>query len=146
MEFPGSFTNLVGSKKKITQLAKNKGKIETATLRGGWFSPWRKKTPTWNPKQPFINGCFNWMIPNLYIENGCFTKHPFINGCSGFQVGKISSPIYPEQPVVLFPLLICIFLFSFFDFAVFGWVGRQIGPFFQVAGLQRSMAWHPPWN
>ena len=40
----------------------------------------------WNPKQPFINGCFNGMIPNLYIENGCFTKHPFINGCLGFQV------------------------------------------------------------
>ena len=20
---------------------------------------------TWNPKQPFINGCFNWMIPNF---------------------------------------------------------------------------------
>ena len=36
--------------------------------------------------QPLINGCFNWMIPNLYIENGCFTKHPFINGCLGFQV------------------------------------------------------------
>ena len=36
-------------------------------------------------KHPFINGCFNWMIPNLYIENGCFTKHPFINGCLGFQ-------------------------------------------------------------
>ncbi len=40
---------------------------------------------TWNPKQPFINGCFNWMIPNLYIGNGCFTKHPFLNGCLGFQ-------------------------------------------------------------
>ena len=26
--------------------------------------------------QPFINGCFNWMIP----------KHLFINGCLGFQV------------------------------------------------------------
>ena len=39
----------------------------------------------WNPKQPFINGCFNWMIPNLYIENRCFTKHPFINGCLRFQ-------------------------------------------------------------
>ena len=38
----------------------------------------------WNPKQPFISGCFNWMIPNLYIGNGCFTKHPFINGCLGF--------------------------------------------------------------
>ena len=36
--------------------------------------------------QPFINGCFNGMIANLYIENGCFTKHPFINGCLGFQV------------------------------------------------------------
>ena len=33
--------------------------------------------------QPFINGCFNWMIPNLYIGNGCFTKHLFINGCFG---------------------------------------------------------------
>ena len=41
---------------------------------------------TWNPEQPFINGCFNWMIPNLYIGNGCFTKHLFINGCLGFQV------------------------------------------------------------
>ena len=40
----------------------------------------------WNPKQPFINGSFNGMIPNLYIENGCFTKHPFMNGCLGFQV------------------------------------------------------------
>ena len=43
-------------------------------------------TDTWNPKQPFINGCFSWMIPNLYIENCCFTKHLFINGCLGFQV------------------------------------------------------------
>ena len=41
---------------------------------------------SWNPKQPFINGCFNWMIPNLYIGNGCFTKHQFFNGCLGFQV------------------------------------------------------------
>ena len=41
---------------------------------------------TWNPKHPFINGCFNWMIPNLYIGNGCFTKHPCLTGCLGFQV------------------------------------------------------------
>ena len=33
------------------------------------------------------------MIPNLYIENGCFTKHPFINGCLGFQVSELK--IYP---------------------------------------------------
>ena len=31
---------------------------------------------SWNPKQPFINGSFNWMIPNLYMEHGCFNKHP----------------------------------------------------------------------
>ena len=24
----------------------------------------------------FFKGCFNWMIPNLYMGNGCFTKHP----------------------------------------------------------------------
>ena len=29
----------------------------------GWWK-------TTNPKQSFINGCFNWMIPNLYIGNG----------------------------------------------------------------------------
>ena len=38
---------------------------------------------------PFINGCFNWMIPNLYIKNGCFTKHPFKTGCLGFQVPNL---------------------------------------------------------
>ena len=56
---------------------------------------WSKKTGvftstiSWNLKQPLTNGCFNWMIPNLYIENGCFTKHPFINGCLGVQVGML---------------------------------------------------------
>ena len=29
---------------------------------------------TWNSKQPLFNGWFNWMITNLYMENGCFTK------------------------------------------------------------------------
>ena len=53
---------------------------------------------SWNPKQPFINGCFNWMIPNLYIGNGCFTKHPFINGCLGFQV----------HIIIFFPKWICL--------------------------------------
>ena len=50
-----------------------------------------------NPKQPFINGCFNWMIPNLYIENGCFTKHPFINGCLGFQDNIILNILLEHQ-------------------------------------------------
>ena len=41
------------------------------------------------PPRPTI---YKWLFqlddePNLYIENGYFTKHPFINGCLGFQVG-----------------------------------------------------------
>jgi len=32
----------------------------------------------WNPKQPFLNGCFNWMIPNLDIENGWKSPFPSI--------------------------------------------------------------------
>ena len=39
-----------------------------------------------NLKHLFINGCFNWMIPDLYLGNGCFTKHPFKTGCFGYQV------------------------------------------------------------
>ena len=39
----------------------------------------------WYPKHPFLNGCFSWMIPNLYSRNGCFTKHPLKHGCLGFQ-------------------------------------------------------------
>ena len=34
------------------------------------------QTCTWNLKHPLINGCFNWMIPNLYTGSCCFTKHP----------------------------------------------------------------------
>ena len=30
--------------------------------------------------EPVFYGCFNWMIPNLYIKNGCSTKHPLKNG------------------------------------------------------------------
>ena len=41
---------------------------------------------SWNPKHPFISGCFNWMIPILYVGNGCFTKHPIKNGCLEYQV------------------------------------------------------------
>ena len=38
---------------------------------------------TWNPKQPFINGCFNWMMNQIFTyKNGWKSPnfHPFING------------------------------------------------------------------
>ncbi len=30
------------------------------------------------------------MVPNLYVGNGCCTKHLFVNGCLGFQAGITS--------------------------------------------------------
>ena len=53
---------------------------------------WSFPIPTWYPKQPLFNGCFSWMIPNLYSKNGCFTKHPLKNGCLGYQVLIIPIP------------------------------------------------------
>ena len=41
---------------------------------------WKNIFTTWNLKHLFPNGCFNWMIPNLYIA-----KHPFKTGCLGYQ-------------------------------------------------------------
>ena len=34
------------------------------------------------------------MIPNLYVENGCFTKHPFIHGCLGIQVLDVTVVLF----------------------------------------------------
>ena len=49
--------------------------------------PPKKKISTWN-KQPFFSGCVNWMIPNLYLGNGCFTNHPFKTDCLEYQAKK----------------------------------------------------------
>ena len=38
----------------------------------------KSASSTWNLKHPFINGCFSWMIPNLYIQKWLeITKHPW---------------------------------------------------------------------
>ena len=47
----------------------------------------------WNLKHLFINGCFDWMIPNHYIKKCCFTKHPLKNGCLGYQVYVFKWPL-----------------------------------------------------
>ena len=40
--------------------------------------------PTWNSKHPVVYSCFNCMIPNHYIKNGCFTISIHLkNGCLG---------------------------------------------------------------
>ena len=44
----------------------------------GWVG-FRSTFPFLEPQgQPFINGCFNWMIPNLYIGNGWKSPFPSI--------------------------------------------------------------------
>ena len=37
-----------------------------------------------------LNGCFSWMMNQIFIENGCFTKHPRINGCLGSRESIVS--------------------------------------------------------
>ena len=39
-----------------------------------------------------LSGCFTWMIPNLYLGNGCLTKHSFNNSCLEFQVDVKERP------------------------------------------------------
>ena len=56
-----------------------------------------KDTGTRNPKQPCINGCFKWIFPNIYIENGGLAKHPFETGCLGFQVSMHASHTSREE-------------------------------------------------
>ena len=62
----------------------------------------RMYTYTWNLKHPFINGCFNWMISNLDMGNGCFTKHPLKTGCLEFQVYKAYICLYGELYTYVF--------------------------------------------
>ena len=38
-----------------------------------------QRNSTWYPKQPFLNGCFNWMIPNLYLGDSRFTSSIHLN-------------------------------------------------------------------
>ena len=55
----------------------------------GCTSPEKKKklTWTWKPKHARMNfGGFNWMNPNHYMKNGCFTIAIHLKkGCLGFQ-------------------------------------------------------------
>ena len=78
---------------KLSHLAWPQWQEKKDAPHGFWRASWNSKQNflrdvicTWYPKHPFINGSFNWMIPNLYMENGCFTKHPLKTGCLEFQV------------------------------------------------------------
>ena len=46
----------------------------------------------------FFYGCFNWMIPNHYIKNGCFTKHPLKSGCLGYQAYMFMAIYLEDRP------------------------------------------------
>ena len=61
-------------------------KVKMPLLLGGGTNRSNRTRLAWNPKQPCFIGCFNWMIPILYIGNGCFTKHPLKNACFRYQV------------------------------------------------------------
>ena len=80
---------------------------------------WANYNPYLVPKShPFFTGCFSWMIPNLYIKNGCFTKLGVsLNGgtpishpkCCSFLVekpmGLLGKPTILGTPHILYPLV-----------------------------------------
>lgn len=45
-----------------------------------WLGKKRSLIYKYHSKQSLFNGCFTWMIPSLYLKNGCFNKHPIQNG------------------------------------------------------------------
>ena len=49
---------------------------------------------TWNPKQPFINGCFNWMISNLLHRKWLFHETSIFHWLFG--VPSIRHPVIPN--------------------------------------------------
>ena len=80
-----------GSLWKFLEIMDNKKQLNSSSLPAECLlklfnSSDRRIGCTWNSKQPVFIGCFNWMIPNHYIKNGCFTKHPLKNGCLGYRV------------------------------------------------------------
>ena len=83
---------------------------------------------TWNLNQPLFIGCFNWMIPNLYMKNGCCTKHPFKTGCLEFQKQMYRHLIFlaPFCPTIRKRKLKCHFV-GVLRWAIWFWsCGRQI--------------------
>ena len=64
-----------------------------------WGSAFQKYR-SWNPKQPDFYGCFNWMIPNLYLGSGDQTSMKKTR-CLGFQVAldKTAEFLYFEENV-----------------------------------------------
>jgi len=73
-----------------TNIALENRPLETTIFRG--YVSCREDN-TWYPKPIWFNGCFSWMIPNLYINIVVFTKYPLKIGCLGFQVHQCSSRI-----------------------------------------------------
>ena len=53
------------------------------------------KIYTWYPKQQFFNGCFTWMIPSLYLGNGCFTKQLVLKIHVSGQIIIFHQPRFP---------------------------------------------------
>ena len=90
------------------------------------------------PKKSFINGCFKWMIPNLYMEDGCSTKHPLIKewlfgvpgnrymGCLRQLVGAISRKQLLHGPRVVPNLAL------------------EMGEFDSFLGCKYIYIWYPP--
>ena len=98
---------------RIPFLFEHRNRVHPGRLTAGspTHHPWKERKMIWTfhlhedyvpavnlqgvylePEHLFINGGFNWMTPNRYLENGCFTKHPLKDGCLGVVVNSSLAP------------------------------------------------------
>ena len=100
-------------------------------------STWHLKIlTTWNPKHPFINGCFNWMIPNLYIGNGWkWGSRKWIWFLKRFQL--LVPAVTPDNELQVF------FWFFFFRFLFTPKLGRIGNPFWRILYHQNYIYLEP---
>ena len=112
--FPHSYLKEVFILQTSTQQRSGNWLRKRDALR--WRDVWRifsyRKKVTFINLEPetsvykwLFQSCFNWMIPNLYIGNGCFTKHLFINGCLEFKEGMMICMISGREPATQKPVI-----------------------------------------
>ena len=64
-------------------------------------------TLTWYSKQPYLIGCFSWMIPSLYIKNGCLEFQVLLQANHSFYLVVNLLPYSQSSHFHLQPWLLC---------------------------------------
>ena len=70
---PGFRLGVCKNKRTTVFSMRDQGRSLKNTWRSRFYNLLKRVIYTWKLKQPVFSGCFSWMIPNVYMKNGCFT-------------------------------------------------------------------------